>query len=183
MIEPPKRAVTRFLIPFIDVLILLFCIFLLMPFVSRPEGSAPDPDADPTAALGKTPDDLRQQVVELQLKLEQARQEADKLRKEQANPANRLSVRVLEIDPGTGKLYYFDPDSPEPRQEVRDQADAQRLIDQQKRTARGRDVFFLILYPRKLTGYPLQQQLDTYRRWFRDVPHGFDNPWDAAVKS
>ena len=182
MIRPPQRAVTRFFIPLIDVLILLFCIFLLMPFVSRPEGSAPDPDADPTAALGKSPDDLRQQLVELQLKLEQARQEADKLRKEQANPANRLSVRVLEIDPGTGKLYYFDPDSAEPRQEVRDQADAQRLIDQQKRAARGKDAFFLILYPRKLTGYPLQQQLDTYRRWFQDVPLGFDNPWDAAAK-
>ena len=179
MIEPPRRAVTRFLIPFIDVLILLFCIFLLMPFVSRPDDGTPDPTADPTGVGTKSGDELRQQVVDLQLKLEQARQEIEKLRKEAENPANRLSVRVLEIDPATGKLYYFDPDSPEPRQEVRDQADAQRLIDQQKRAARGKDAFFLILYPRKLTGFPLQSQIDTYRRWFKDVPHGFDNPWDA----
>ena len=34
MIDRPKRSVTRFFVPLIDVLILLFCIFLLMPFVS-----------------------------------------------------------------------------------------------------------------------------------------------------
>ncbi len=107
------------------------------------------------------------------------------MQRDAANPANRMSVRVLEIDAETGKLYYFDADNPtEPRQEVREQADAQRLIDQQRRVARGKDVFFLILYPRKLTGYPLQEQVDTYRRWLKDVPHGFDNPWvtDSSPK-
>ena len=39
MIHPPRRAVTRFFIPLIDVLILLFCIFLLMPFVEKEAGS------------------------------------------------------------------------------------------------------------------------------------------------
>ena len=34
MIERPKRSVTYFFVPLIDVLILLFCIFLLMPFVA-----------------------------------------------------------------------------------------------------------------------------------------------------
>ena len=33
MIQMPRRSVTRFFIPLIDVLILLFCIFLLMPLV------------------------------------------------------------------------------------------------------------------------------------------------------
>lgn len=176
MIQPPKRAVTRFFVPLIDVLILLFCIFLLMPFVSTPPGQPADPSA---ADAGPPPDELRQQVMDLQLKLEQAKQEVDALRRQQANPANRLSVRVLEIDAQTGKLYYFDPDGPDPRQEVRDQADAQRLIAQQKRAAKAKDVFFLILYPRQLTGFPLQTQVDTYRRWFRDVPTGFDNPWSV----
>jgi hypothetical protein len=174
VIRPPRRAITRFFIPLIDVLILLFGIFLFMPFVTRTQDAVPDP-ADPGApAAGE---DLRPRLVELELKLERANQEIARLQRDLANPANRLSVRVLEIDPDTGRLFYFDPDSPDPRQEVRDQADAQRLIDQQRRLARGRDVFFLILYPRRLTGFPLQQQVDAYRRWFRDVPHGFDNPW------
>ncbi len=181
MIRPPQRAVTRFFIPLIDVLILLFGIFLFLPFVSRPEGSTSDPDADPSAPAGaRSTEELRQRVVELELKLERANQEIARLQRDLTNPASRMSVRVLEIDADTGRLYYFDPDSPEPRQEVRDQADAQRLIDQQRRAARGKDVFFLVLYPRKLTGFPLQQQVDAYRRWLKDVPHGFDNPWGPS---
>ena len=35
MIRMPRRSVTRFFIPLIDVLILLFCIFLLMEFNSE----------------------------------------------------------------------------------------------------------------------------------------------------
>ena len=31
MIQMPRRSVTRFFIPLIDVMILLFCIFLLLP--------------------------------------------------------------------------------------------------------------------------------------------------------
>jgi hypothetical protein len=185
VLQPPKRSITRFFIPLIDVLILLFGIFLLMPFVSRPDPGVPDPTADPDSPAAKSADDLRQKVLELELKLEKATQELARMQRDATNPANRMSVRVLEIDAGSGKLYYFDADNPtEPRQEVREQADAQRLIDQQRRLARGKDVFFLILYPRKLTGYPLQEQVDTYRRWLKDVPHGFDNPWvtDASVK-
>ena len=181
MIRPPQRAVTRFFIPLIDVLILLFGIFLFLPFVSRPDTGPPDPNADPTAAGAANAEDLRQKVVELELKLAQASQEIARLQKSAANPANRLSVRVLEIDPDTGRLFYYDPYSPEPRQEVRDQADAQRLIDQQRRAARGKDVFFLVLYPRRLTGFPLQEQVDRYRRWLKDVPHGFDNPYAAHI--
>ena len=33
MIQMPQRSVTRFFIPLIDVLTLLFCIYLLMPIV------------------------------------------------------------------------------------------------------------------------------------------------------
>ena len=39
MITLPRRSVTRFFIPMIDVLTLLFCIFLLMPFVEKEAGS------------------------------------------------------------------------------------------------------------------------------------------------
>lgn len=180
MIRPPHRSITRFFIPLIDVLILLFCIFLLMPFVSNPEGT-PDPDsADSTT--GKSVEELRQKLLELELKVEQSNVEIDRLTRAASNPASRMSVRVMEIEATNGKLFYFDSDSADPRQEVRDQADAQRLIDQHRRGAKGKDVFFLILYPRKRSGFPEQPQIEAYRRWFQDVPHGFDNPW-GVVKS
>ena len=85
-------------------------------------------------------------------------------------------MRVVEVDKETGKLFAFDADGGG-RQEVRDQADAERIINQQRARAGAKDVFFLILYPRELSGYPLREQIETYRRWFKDVPHGFDNPW------
>ena len=36
MIEMPHRSITRFFVPMIDVLTLLFCIYLLMPIVQDP---------------------------------------------------------------------------------------------------------------------------------------------------
>jgi hypothetical protein len=178
MIRPPARSITRFFVPLIDVLILLFCIFLLMPFVSK-EGSSPDPEGtDPSTA--KSPEELRQELEQLKYQMLQLTAENDRLVAAAANPANRMSVRVLEIDGTTGKLFAFDPESPDPRQEVRDQADAQRLIDQERRTSKGKDIFFLILYPRKRSGFPEQPQVEAYRRWFASVPHGFDNPWGTV---
>ena len=176
MIQLPRRSVTRFFVPLIDVLILLFCIFLLMPFVSRPDAAKADADpgetADPTVPT---------EAAELQRQLADARRKIDRLTRERTGLADRMSVKVLEIDEATGKLYVFTPDGPEPREEVRDQADAQQVIDAQQRAAGAKEAFFLILFPRKLTGFPLQRQVDTYRRWFKDVPHGFDNPWTNAA--
>ncbi|MCZ2342562.1 MAG: hypothetical protein LC104_12340 [Bacteroidales bacterium] len=171
MIHLPKRSVTRFFVPLIDVLILLFCIFLLMPFVSHPDATLQksNAQADPKP-------ELSQDVTELQRQLAEERRRVERLLRERSHLANQINVKVLEIDSANGQLYSFDATSPEPRQEVRDQSDAQRLIDRHKRTAGAREVFFLILYPRELTGYPLQRQIDKYRRWFKDVPHGFDNP-------
>jgi hypothetical protein len=82
-------------------------------------------------------------------------------------------VRVLHTDRKDGTLYYFDPD----RQEIRTEADAQRLIDRQKSlTTKGggvKDVYFLILYPENASGFPTKPQEDQIHHWFRDVPHEF----------
>src|SRR4051794_31776978 len=109
MIEMPKRSVTRFFIPLIDVMTLLFCIYLLMPLVSNPgEGGESSPAA------------LEQQVRELRAELERRdraenelrdtlRREIEALRKEKIETLQkRLAVRVLEIDGGSGKLYSRD---------------------------------------------------------------------------
>ncbi len=170
MIVQPRRSVTRFLIPFIDVLILLFCIFLLMPFVS----GQPEPEATPepkTAPEKPLPEDVKTlQTLLTEEKLRVARLEKEK----QAKLTDRLAVRVLDIDPRDGALVYYDPD----RQDIRSEADALRLIAKQKAQAsKGgvvKDVYFLIRFPRGDSAFPTLAQVDQYRSWFKDVPYGID---------
>src|SRR4051812_165379 len=158
MIERPKRAVTRFFVPLIDVLILLFAIFLLMPFVATPE----PPEPDPAAPKAKTPEpELPRDVKELRAELERTRREVARLRAERGNLAEHLSVKVLEIDPRDGRLYYFQEGQ---RVYVTTQADAESVITLHKRASGTKEPFFLILYPRTKSGYPEQQQADDYAR-------------------
>jgi hypothetical protein len=173
MIERPKRAVTRFFVPLIDVLILLFCIFLLMPFVATPQ--RPEPEAKDTAKA-KEPE-LPKDVRELQSELQRTRRELDRLKAERGNLAERLSVRVLEIDPRDGRLYYLQDGD---RVYVSTQAAADALITIHRRASGTKEPFFLILYPRTKSGYPEQQQADAYARWFRDVQFQFDRPFGPS---
>src|SRR4051794_8871495 len=106
MIELPRRSVTRFFIPMIDVLILLFCIYLLMPMV----GGRESPEA--AAERRRMEDRLRLLEKERQLQGKDAealpdelRRKLEELRKLKAKELQqRLAVRVLQIDAGTGKL-------------------------------------------------------------------------------
>ena len=171
MIERPKRAVTRFFVPLIDVLILLFCIFLLMPFVATPEPLEPDPK---DKAKASPEPELPKDVKQLRAELEKARREVDKLRAERGNLAEHLSVKVLEIDPRDGRLYYFHDGQ---RVNVTTEAAAEAVITLHKRASGTKEPFFLILYPRTKSGFPEQQQADDYARWFRDVQFQFDRPF------
>jgi len=170
MIAPPRRSVTRFFIPLIDVLILLFGIFLLMPFVSGP---ASDGDA---AAKPAPVEPLPTDVVELQKRLRSATHERDeavkRLDRYQKDRWERLAVRVLEIDPATGRLVYYGPG----RQEIASQAQAEQLIAYEKRLAGEKELFFTIQYPRQASKHPTDTDLAGYRDWFRNVPHGFELP-------
>ncbi len=192
MIRPPKRSVTRFFVPLIDVLILLFCIFLLMPFVSQQDSAAATPDpTDPMASEAKSPDELQQQVKKLQqevtalqLKLEQANQKIDTLKASQDNPANRMSVQVLDIDSATGKLFYFDPDEPTPRQEVSGPEVARRIVTRLKSQSPQKDVLFVVRYPQVDLGlgFPDQTQLNNYRSWFPKGTIVIDNHWERGIR-
>jgi hypothetical protein len=171
VIATPRRSVTRFFIPLIDVLILLFAIFLLMPFVSVPaqpgeEKGEPQP---PPPELPTDVKQLRERLAAVMKERDEAVKRLDRYQKERGE---RLVVRVLEIDPDTGKLYYYAPG----RQEVASQAQAEQLIAYHKRLAGEKDVYFLILYPRKASSYPTRANIETYKSWFKDVPFGFDIP-------
>src|SRR5436190_5264240 len=100
MIQLPRRSVTRFFIPLVDVLTLLFCIFLVMPLAQSSEES------------------LNEQLRAKEAEVEQLRKsggdpaalqaELDRLRR-QLRLADRFPpTRVLEIA-ADGRLLYRDP--------------------------------------------------------------------------
>jgi hypothetical protein len=176
MIRMPKRSVTRFFIPLIDVLILLFCIFLVMPMVGQSEAQSDAARVEKEQQLQKELDLLRHQQPDLSRHLQE---ELDRLRREKVQALKeRLSVRVLEIDAANGKLYYLDPE----RVEIRNQAEAHELIDRDRRQ-RGvgnRELYYLILYPRdRKSDYPTEGQRQDYERWFDSVALAFDVPGAA----
>ncbi len=160
MIEMPRRSVTRFFIPLIDVLTLLFCIYLLLPIVEKKEGS------------NSTPVVTASERTEKALTARERRELEAFRRRSGRNLQERLSVRVLDIDADTGKLFHYEPGAVE----IRSEAEARALIDRQKREAGAREIYYLFLYPRKLTGFPEERQIRQYKRWFDGVAHGFDNP-------
>jgi hypothetical protein len=171
VIISPRRSVTRFFIPLIDVLILLFAIFLLMPFVSTSQ-------SEESSNIDWVPvqtEPLPTDVKLLQDLLREERLRVARLEKErQAKLGDKLVVKVLEIDPSSGVLLYFDPD----RHELRTEADAARYIARQKTLASQggvvKDVFFLIRYPRGNPRFPTSAQEEQMMQWFKDVPYGFD---------
>jgi hypothetical protein len=173
VIDRPKRSVTRFFVPMIDVLILLFCIFLLMPFAAESPSNDESLAKEPMK-LKAPEEDLPADVVELRRELERVKRDYDRLKSEKGNLSERLSVKVLEIDPVSGKLYYLQDGT---RVDVNTQAAAESLITQHKRQSGTKDPFFLILFPRQKSGFPEQRQADDYARWFRDVQFQFDRPF------
>ncbi len=176
MIRLPQRSVTRFFIPLIDVLTLLFCIFLLLPVVQSP-GDEPDPARQ---AREERLRQLEQEVESLKARgsdlSKEKQQQLDELRKQTGKALQeRVALRVLEIDPQTGQLYYRDPE----RVEIASQADARALIDRDRRErAIGRrELYYVILYPRDpASPYPTRGQREKYDRWFAGVALGYDIP-------
>ncbi|MHB1425804.1 MAG: hypothetical protein ACYC3I_21775 [Gemmataceae bacterium] len=174
MIQLPQRSVTRFFIPLIDVLTLLFCIFLVLPLATTETNQSGDASAE-----AATPDELLPEKVEQLRQLErQLRDEIDKLRSEKSKALQqRLSVRVLEIDGDTGKLYYRDPE----RVPIADEAAAHALIERDRRKLGQKELYYLILYPRNRgSSYPTVGQREKYDRWFMGVAVGYDIPGAAG---
>jgi hypothetical protein len=185
MIQLPRRSVTRFFIPLIDVLTLLFCIFLLMPVIKATgEGAEPQTltaSQDGLQAPGsplRTGEALAPERGEAgnadSVLLRRERGELEKLQKEKIETLQqRLFIRVLEIDADTGKLFYHEGDQ---RIEVAGPNDALELVRRHKREAGARELYYLFLFPRRLTGFPEERQVKQYEEWFKGTAHGRDNP-------
>src|SRR5262249_35186696 len=112
--------------------------------------------------------------AELTRRLARAQQDLERLRTEKIETLqHRLAIQVLEIDATSGKLFYYDRGS---RVEIANQAEARAMIDRHKREPANREIYYLLLFPRQLTGFPQERQIAQYERWFAEVAHGFDNP-------
>ena len=154
MIQLPRRSVTRFFIPLIDVMTVLFCIFLLMPIFN--EGQRDTEDGLPPVADSVRQDldreRLARQLSEARQRLERLRQEQspltreeraelERLRREKGQPlAQRYAVFVLGIDAKNGQLFYLDPDQADQKQVVAGEPDARRLIEKERKAAGGREL-------------------------------------------
>ena len=180
MIRLPRRSVTRFFIPLIDVLLLLFCIFLLMPQFKEEDL---DKKVQSAFELAETVTSLEYEIDRLtkelkryderrptQDELEQLRAEVAQLRKERQQVVQRTYFHVLDIDGKTGELYFYDPTkADEPRMRIESEKDAQALIERHQKEAKGNELYYYFLYPRPETGFPTLAQERTYRTWFRRV--------------
>ena len=181
MIVMPRRSVTRFAIPLIDVLILLFCIFLLMSYTT---GEEVEGQRETAAEQAETVETLRLELArrtkELQqfealrpdlARVEQLKDEVDRLKNASRQALlERTYFRLLDIDPKTGELFYHDAGRPDaPRVAIPDAKAAAQVIERHRREARKRDLYYYFLYPRTESGYPTLAQERRYRTWFADV--------------
>jgi cell shape-determining protein MreC len=185
MIHMPHRSVTRFFIPLIDVLVLLFSVFLLMPVVGEDKGSEGDARANMSAEeMADTIESLKRELSRKSEELhryenlqqplqeiEKMRAELERLRKEKEQALKRSTfVRVLDIDGKTGKLSFFDPANLDnPTLPLNDEEAAKALIDRHKKEAGEHVLYYHFLMPRKATGFPTQKDEIKYKRWFAGV--------------
>jgi hypothetical protein len=177
MIAMPRRSVTRFFIPLIDVLLLLFCVFLLLPMMNEEELAQ---NAEVAGDLTETADalekelerrgaelasfeDLRPQLLELAA----LRAEVERLRKERKPAAQRMVFKILDIDRDDGSLSYYDSLRPNAAKlRITDEMAAHALIKQHQDEADGRELYYYFLYPRPESGFPTRQQAQNYGKWF-----------------
>lgn len=181
MIHMPRRSVTRFFIPLIDVLLLLFCIFLLMP-IAR-EGNLEeerDKTYEQTEAVESLQRELERRTRELR-KFEDLRAElteVEKLKDEvtRLKAISKLSIQqrtlfqIIDIDSKTGEISHYDASNTEqPRLKIQDERTAKLLIERHLTVALGRELYYYFLYPRQESGYPTLAQERRYRQWFSNV--------------
>ena len=191
MIHVPRRSVTRFFIPLLDVMVLLFSMFLLMPLVQKAaEGGGPETGEQTFAELRSERDVLLREVqrlrreqkpqedlAKLKEELARLREEVERLRKEKGKALEqRLAVRVLEIDPKNGDLVYYDGWPPQ-RRVLRSREEAEALIRKQRQeVGPRRELYYLFVFPRVDSAFPTGKQVEQYFGWFRDAAHGIDRP-------
>jgi hypothetical protein len=163
MLQMPQRSVTRFFIPLIDVLTLLFCVFLIMPLSRTPTEEAED-------LKSKTPEEqvelLRQENK--RLKEESLKMQADlaALRAQKLQDLKvRLVTRILGFDFSKGQLFAMEGDD---RRPLKSEAAVLDMVETEKRqTGLGEgELSYQLLVPRGGNRTLTAGQYDRILRWF-----------------
>ncbi len=164
MINLPKRSITHFFIPLIDVLVLLFCVFLFLPIVGQSD--SPDP-------LSKQKSELLQKQQDSDSST-QLLSEIEKLRADRTqNYKGKFFTRVLEIDSESGELFHRNPD----KTILKNKDAVQTLINQDRLSSLGKEIFYLILFPRDTnSSHPTRGQRESYENWVNGIVWSFDIP-------
>jgi hypothetical protein len=178
MIHPPRRAVTRFFIPLIDVLILLFCIFLLMPYVEKGALGGARLTAGEALQLRRQNDELQRQLHKsgkVREAPEELRQENERLRKlVRENPVDRIKPRYLHIRDTNGDLFYSKTTADGERVFITlDEEKARLLIAEDRKPPfrpEEQKLVYFIISPAKKSLFPTTAQRRQYTSWFRDLP-------------
>jgi hypothetical protein len=186
MIEMPRRSVTRFFIPLIDVLLLLFGIFLLMPIAAENEFEGERQEAVEKSDMAEALQQAMQERLKELYRLEELHTELDRvdeLKKEnqllrnlaQQSLQQSLTVKVIGVDSKTGSIYYYDPDRGDPPgMPIPDAKTAHALIEQHRKDAPGRQLYYQFLMHR--APVPTVAQVQEYRTWFKEVPNSLGVP-------
>jgi len=170
MIRTPRRSVTRFFIPMIDVLTVLFCMFLLMPIIRENESAEDSEIGDK-----KTPDEMRSEIQDLFSEAERARANLASLEKKQLQLRQEvLCIKVINISPKDGSLSYFDTAQPgQAPLDITSPEIARALIDKHRKEAGPLKLVYVFTRPYDPafphTLQPDQQLMTRYRHWFEGV--------------
>lgn len=208
MIHMPQRSVTRFFIPLVDVLMLLFSMFLLMPLVA----GRSDPNGKSAEAM--TPEELRQKNKQLkadldlamkqvkvlnyqlaqlykyadpQKSLEKLQQELELLQKAKGEMLQkRLFMQVVAYDPVHQGLVYHQAVPKGKTQAISNAGDVSRLVDQHGKEARalGLEPYYILMMPPDGTAASASQgQIAEFEKWFTEQTVPFKTLFLPAASS
>jgi hypothetical protein len=184
MIEAPKRSVTRFFIPLVDIMMLLFSMFLLLPILevggqAGAEKAAKNKAEDLTLALDTANKQIRQLSAEVAvlrkyadpaMNLELLRKEIDELKKSKGEALKKmLHVQVLRWDSKLNKWEYFDEKTPKAKPLViKNKEDAEKLIKEHQHQAKimNKTLQYLQVFPMGGPGPVETRDIDN---WFAGV--------------
>lgn len=181
MIEAPKRSVTRFFVPLVDIMMLLFSMFLLLPILEvGGQGSAEKAAKKNQEELEQSLTSANQQVHQLiaevtklrksadpERDLQQLYKELDELKKAKGDAMKKmLLVQVTRWNGKKSKWEYFDEKKPNAKpKEIGSAKDAKELLKahQHQASLMGKELQYLQVFP---FGGPGPSETKQFDDWF-----------------